>query len=924
VPIQDPAEPVVVGRAGEQAALRAAVDAARDGLGAALVVHGGAGIGKTLLLGDAEVEASDFVLLRVAGVEAETTLGYAALHRLTVPLLGQVPSLPGAQRRAFESTLGMHETAADRFLVSLAALTLITDLAVERPVLCVVDDAQWIDRESLEVLSFIGRRLHADRVVLLMAFRDPVAGAADLPEGLATLQIDPLSDSDARELLATVSDGTVDPRVAARVVSETGGVPLAILELAQGLSDEQLAGRESVPEMLSVATRLDRHFQAQVRALSSEAQLLLLIAASEPTGAPDVLGRAASSLGISSDASDAVLESNLVVLVPTVSFRHPLIRSAVYNGSTIGERRRVHLALAEATDASTHPDRRAWHRASAAAGPDEGVAEELSRCAEIARSRGGYAAEAALRTRAAELTPDAHRRGKRLLEAAQAHSTGGDQKTASRLLESASSLVSGPRDEAERARLAASLHSLSLPSAVPASLLDAARALQPVDAGGARRIHFEAVAATLVSFQLTTATSQQEVARAALAAPRPATEADSVIDLLCEGFATRIAVGYAEAFPLVRRAYDALGSEPIEQIASESWALLFGFLPFELWEERGTYALLKRLEQSDRATGSLGALRVRLSGLGHHEMWRGRFDRSAERFAEVLEISVAMGGDASAWRLNTAELEAWQGNDETTRAMAEVLLGPVMQSIGAGSLVNIGRMGLIVLDVAQGRYRDAFDNAWQLFELDPISIGNHVLPEIVEAGARCGEPDRAARALRRLDERATLASTPWALGLLARSRALLGVGDETEALFADATAHLEQTDLAFEQARTALLLGEWLRRRKRPAEARRPLRDAVDRFEAMGAHAFEERAARELRAAGEHVGKRSTRNAQGLTPQESQIAYLAASGATNAEIAAQLFLSSATIDYHLRKVFRKLEISSRRELRDRKALLVDA
>jgi DNA-binding CsgD family transcriptional regulator len=511
-----------------------------------------------------------------------------------------------------------------------------------------------------------------------------------------------------------------------------------------------------------------------------------------------------------------------------------------------------------------------------------------------------------------------------LLEAAQAHLTGGDQQAASRLLESAASLVRGPGDEAERVRLLASLRSLSLPGAVPASLLDAARTLQPIDADGARKILLDAVAATLVSFQLTTSTSQREVARAALAASHPASEPDSVIERLCEGFATRIAVGYAEAFPLIRRAYDALGSEPMGQIEPERWALFFGFLPFELWDERGTYALLQRLESSDRAAGALGALRIRLAGLGHHEMWRGRFDRSAERYAEVVEISVAMGGNASAWRLNSAELEAWRGNDHTARAMGETLLGPAMQAAGAGALVNIGRMGLVVLDVAQGRYRDAFDTAWQLFEEDPISLGNHVLPDIVEAGARCGEHDRAARALRRLDERATLASTPWALGLLARSKALLGAEDEAETLFAEAASHLEQTDLAVEQARTALLLGEWLRRERRPSEARHHLRDAVDRFESMGARAFEERAVRELRATGERIGKRSPENAQALTPQESQIAYLAASGATNAEIAAQLFLSAATIDYHLRKVFRKLEISSRRELRQRKALLVDA
>jgi DNA-binding CsgD family transcriptional regulator len=906
----EPATPIY-GRTEEQITLRALVDAARTGRGGAIVLHGEAGVGKTVLLADAIAMASDFQILRVGGVESELNLGFAALHRLLTPLLTGMHALPDAQRNALEATFGMHDKRADRFLVSLAALTLMTEQALTQPVLCVVDDAQWIDRESLEVIGFVARRLNADRVALLLAMRDGAGDGADLPDALPALRVDGLSFGHAQTLLVSLTTGPLSDAVAASIVARTGGVPLALVEVAVALRAEQLAGGEPLPEVLPIGAGLHRHFQRQLRELPPEAQMLLLVAAAEPTGDVSVVKRATRSLGISDDAFDVAERSHLASFAPVVEFRHPLVRSAVYSGAETPDRRRAHHALADATDPDLYPDRRAWHRADATFGPEEDVALELWRCADTAYVRGGYAAEAQFRTRAGDLTPDPAARGQRLLAAARAHLTGGAPVIGSKVLERASALLEAPADRAEARRLGAIAQLGVQPGRVAAELLAAARMLESIDPTGAREMYADAIDAVMTSYQLSVGTTPREVAQGALGCAHASYREDDVADLLVDGFATRMATGYAEGFPLIRHAFDALLNEKAPLEGLKRFLIFFAQ---ELWDEQGAYDLLRRAERTDRETGALETLRLGLVARGHHEILRGRFDAANECQAEVVELTGAIGGMPDAWRLSFVELYAWQGDEGTTREMTDLLLSPFMESFGSAAVVTCGHMGRVILNVALGRYGDAFKSAWPVFEDDPPARGNQILSEVVKSGVRCGELKAATLACERQTERAHIASTPLASGLVARSNALLATGADAEAFYREALAQLEQTAVAVEVARTRLLFGEWLRRQRRQTDAREHLRAARAQFESIGARAFERRARVELAAAGEQLRRRNIDRPTELTPQESQVARLAATGATNAEIAAQLFISSATVDYHLRKVYRKLDINSRREL----------
>ena len=907
-----PASTPIIGRAAELQALGDLIARGRAGHSAVCVVHGEAGIGKTVLLDSAIQTAIGFRVMGVSGVESEMTIGYGALHRLLLPVMDRVPALPEPQRIALEATFGLKVgPACDRFLVGLAVLTLVTDMATKWPVMWVIDDAHWVDRESLDLLGFVGRRLHADRVVLLFGMRDETE--VMLPEGLPTLRLQPLSPESAKELLKARAPVSAAVGVATRIVAETGGSPLAIAEVVRALSPAQLRGAEPLPAALPVGDLLERHFQAQVLALSRDAQVLLTLAAADPTSNVSLVRAAARSLGVPLDAEVAVERSGLVSFGRLVEFRHPLVRAAAYAGAPDQVRRRAHQALAGAIDSAAHSDWRAWHRAAVVIGADEDVAMELVRCAEVARSRGGYAADAAFRTRAAELSPDPGRRGQRLLEAAQANFTAGAPRTVVRLLDWADPLLDGPIQRAESLRLRAALDSLDRPAAAAAPLLTAARMLEPLDARAARQTYAEAIAAILVSFQLTADTTPMEVAKAALQALGPARGDDDLVDVMLQGFATRIASGYRDAHPILANALDALSCSSASFENLSRWALLLNYFFMELWEDRTAYSILRKVEQLDRDAGALETLRVRLEGLGHLEMWRGNFVEADRCHGECVDISVALGGDPAVWKRNAIELRGWQGDDQATSRMAKVLLSPAMDAIGAGVIANVARMGLVALNLAQGRYREAFDIAWYLFEIDPVCQGNQVLPEIVEAGARCGEVQAAGAALARLDDRATVAGTDWALGLLARSKALLTSDDRAEDYWREALEYLGRTEVAVELARTHLLFGEWLRRQKRRTHARDHLRLAYESFSDMGARAFEERARIELAATGARARRRPD-TSHHLTPQEAQVASLASVGASNAEIAAKLFISCATVDYHLRKVFRKLGLTRRRQL----------
>ncbi len=912
----DMAEPV--GRESEREVLETQLARARQGMSAVLAVHGEAGMGKTTLLDEVSRSAEDMTVAHICGIDAERTFGFAALHRLLVPHLELAERLPERQRAALDAAFGTGEgdqcDQSERYVVGLATITLLAEIAAEQPLLCIVDDAQWIDRESFEALSFAGRRFHAERIALLLGMRDSAEGGPSLPGGWPTLHLDRLTPSDASRLLTSVVSTPLDSGVAVRLVDAAQGSPFALVELIRALGAEQLSGGEVLPDPLPLGNRLERHFLAQVEALPPTTQTLLLLAAAERGGDSSILWAAAERLDL--EPSDAVPaeERGLLSALPVGGFRHPLIRSAVYAGASPSARRRVHAVLAAATDPKSDRERWAWHRGAAALGPDEEVAAALERCADQARDRGGYATEAAFRTRAADLTPGSEGRAARLLGAAQSNVRAGAPQAAAALLDRAKPDLVGVRLQADARRLAASLESYTIPGEVPRIFLEAARSLEDLDIRLARDSYTEALQACFVSYHLTNGTSATEIATAALAAPRP--PSTTAADVLLDAFATRFASGYVPAVPKLKDALASFTSADADKAELQRWVVLRNNLAQELWNVEDTRAMLLRFERYEREHGALDSLHVTLGGLAYLAMWRGDFAQCDSHHSEATQIGVALGGDALAYDLVKAELIAWQGRDQDLRPMADLLTSSEVEAIGAGIAVNIGRSAITLLALGRGRYREAYETAQLVFEDDPPPYGNPILPNLIEAATRCGEAAAAAAALTRLQKRALAAGTSWALGLLARAQGLCDDGAHAEQHFEESLEHLGRTPVTTDLARSHLVYGEWLRRANRRLEARDQLRTAHAFFERMGAAAFEARARLELAATGERARKRSVEHQTDLTPQELQIAHLAATGATNPEIATQLFLSASTVDYHLRKVFKKLGLTSRRQLAD--------
>ena len=905
---------VLVGRSSDCAALDELVQAVRRGLSRSLVIVGEPGIGKTRLLQYAAQAAGGLRTVRIAGVESELRLGFAALHRMLVPFLDRIDRLPAPQQAALSSTFGLAAgPAADRFLVGLGALTLLADVAAERPLICLVDDAQWLDRESLEVLGFVGRRLYADSIGLLFGVREPSTGLT-APDGLPTRRLAGLDPAAARTLLAATVSGPLNARVAARITTETHGNPLALLELAGQLRPDQLAGRSPLPQRLPVGRRMQAHFLHQVMMLPPASRSLLLLASAASGDDPSVLWRAAALLGLASDAADPAVAQLIVSLDPRVAFRHPLIRSAVYEGARSGDRRRVHDALATIARQDGNPDQAAWHRAAATVVPDEDVAADLERSAARAEQRGGYVAQATFLARAAELTPDARDRAVRLFAVAQAHLVAGDGPLAEGMLDLAAPRLAAAGLHVAAQRLRASIAVFfSRHMDAPALLLDTVATVNPPDVPLIRGMLFEALQAALVARQHTVGTTPVEVARAALQAPRCPARKPTPIDLLLDGFATRIAVGYSPAVPLLRAAVEALftGDQPTP--AGIPATILGQFAADDLWDDRGRRAMLLRAEAVQRRHGALGALRVTLAGLCTSELWAGRLAEAETRYFEAAEISALIGIPQPASTGVLLDLRAWQGREQDSRALAATT-EKWGQQHGAVVVGFFARIGLTVLELGLGRYAEALGWGMRIYDDDPPGFGNRILPEIVEAGMRGGDRDAAEAALARLVDRATASGTRWALGLLARSRALLARDADADTLYREAIAHLSDTSVRTELARAHLLYGEWLRRQKRRADARSQLRTACDMFDTMGTAAFAGRTRAELLATGASPRQPPEWPSLDLTPQEAQVSRLAASGATNAEIATHLFVTTSTVEYHLSKVFRKLDITSRRQL----------
>ena len=875
------------------------------------MVRGEAGVGKSALLEYAVGAAGDMRVARAVGVESEMELAFAGLHLLCAPLLDRLEGLPVPQRDALGVAFGLREGAVpDRFMVGLAVLTLLAEAAEERPLLCVVDDAQWLDRASAQVLAFAARRLLAEPVGVIFAAREP----GEAFGGLADLEVRGLPEQDARALLRSVIRFGLDEQVRDRIVAETNGNPLALLELPRGLDPAQLAGGFGLPGAQPVLARIEEGFRRRLESLPTGTRSLLLVAAAEPAGDPVLVWRAAGRLGIPAAAAEAAQAGGLLEAGARVRFRHPLVRSAVYSAASLEDRRAAHLALAEVTDRDRDPDRRAWHLAAAAPGPDEGVAAELERSPGRAQARGGMAAAAAFLQRAVELTGEPARRAERALGAAQASLQAGAFDAAAELLNIA---AAGPLDELGQARAGLLRGQLAFASGggsdAPALLVKAAQQLEPLDATLARQTYLDAWAAAMFAGQFAGAGSLHEVARAARSAPPPA-GAPRPGDLLLDGLAVLVTEGRARAAPLLRRAARVFAEGEITVEEGLRWGWLAVVAAGTVWEEEYRHAIYARLLQSVREAGLLVHMSLWVQGMASDEIWRGDFAAAASLIAEAEAeaIAAATGSDIARYAavflagLRGAEAEAWP--------LIEAVITD-SRAVGQGMGVQWSQWVSAILYNGLGRYEQALAEAQQASEQAPeLFVSLWALAELIEAASRTGQTRLAADALARLAEATGTGQSDWGQGIYARCRALLSDGQDAEDSYREAVDRLSRTRLRPELARAHLLYGEWLRREGRPADARAQLRTAHEMSAAIGMQAFAGRARRELQASGETVRTHTAATRGELTPQEAQIARLARSGLSNPQIAAQLFLSPRTVQYHLAKVFTKLEISSRREL----------
>jgi DNA-binding CsgD family transcriptional regulator/tetratricopeptide (TPR) repeat protein len=909
----------LVGRRAEREVVEQLLSGARAGRSGALVVRGEAGIGKTALLEHVHDTAvtSRFRVERAVGVESEAHFAFSGLHQLCAPLLDRADALPEPQQAALGVAFGLRGgTAPDRFLVGLAALTVLADVAEEDPLLCLVDDAQWLDQASAQVLAFVARRVVAERIVLVFAARDPGDGDVRPFAGLPELRLGGLAETDARTLLAATVRAPLDEEVRGRIVAEARGNPLALLELPRGAQPTRLAGGFELPDVVGVPRRIEAFYERRSGSLPVETQLLLLVAAAEPTGEAALLWRAAAHLGITREAAGPAEAAGLLEIDTRVQFRHPLVRSAVYRAATPPDHRRAHGALAAATDPRVDPDRRAWHRAQAVLGTDEEVAAEVERSAGRARARGGLAAAAAFLQRAAELTPEPAVRARRALDAAHTKHEAGASEAARELLAVA---AHGPLDALQHARLqllqARIAFHLTRGPDVPGLLLEAAKTLAPLDAALSRETYLHALDAALILGCLHQG-GVREVADVARAAPPPPGPPGPA-DLLLDGLVTTYIQGYGAGAPGLRRASEAFRDDlPLAVTGGDRdnlrWLWLATRVAVGLFDDELLHLLAGRHVRLARDAGALAALPFALVNLSTTLVVAGEFTRAEELAAEGAAITRATG--AAPLRQAPLTLAAWRGRRaevaELRTAIAEVT------AQGTGSQATWAQYTLAVLQNGVGDHPAALDAAARACEGDELSHSTLALPELVEAAVRAGRPERAAAALEELSSRAHASGTPWALGLAARSRALTSTGPVAEEHYREAVGRLRTCRIATHLARTHLVYGEWLRREGRRHDAREQLRTAHEMLSGMGAEAFAERAARELRATGEHPRTRTARPTDALTAQELHIARLVATGATSREVGAQLFLSPRTIEAHLRNIFRKLGITSRRQLRE--------
>jgi DNA-binding CsgD family transcriptional regulator len=905
-----PSHAALLDRELERGRIDRVLELARQGRSATLVLQGGPGTGKTTLLDYAVESGRDFEIVRVLGIESEAELGFAALHQLVLPFQAGLDSLPEPQRDALAGALGLRRSdPPDRFLLALAALTLLAGAATRRPLLCVVDDAQWLDRESAGILGFIARRLGADAIAMLFAVRDPSERIADL-EGIPWVQIGGLPPEEAAQLLASAVAGDVDRGVSEQIIAQTGGNPLGLIELGGELSREQLAGEASLPELLPLGRSLQARYLRQIRSMPDETQVLLLAAAADPTGDPALLWRAGEFLGFGVHAAAPAEAEGLLGLSPLVRFRHPLIRSAVYHGAALAERMRVHQALARATDPRASADLRAWHRAEATMGPDESVAGELERAADRARERGGWAAGARFLARAASLTPDADERFRRVLAAAAAETTAGACVRAQALLNSVADQLGDPVRHAAALRVQGTIRFAQDQAAEAASvLLDAARRLAPLDVALARATLLEALAAARISGRLAkTGAGDADIAHAVRSLPLPSAPDATIGDLVLDADATLLLDGLEAAVPVVKRAVAAMLEAPASSAELLTLTAVGCAAASSLGDDHALYSLAHWLEVQARDQGAVPPLSIALIFSGFSELFAGHLGQAHARYNERGAIEAARGGSCE---VGHALVLAWRGQDAEARTEAAAAARVAVEQ-GEGWKLALLEYARAVLALGLGHYEEALAAAPNGYR-ENVLLRTFALPDLIEAAVRCGERETAEQALASVASRAAASPTPLMLGLLARSRALLGSDADTEALYQEAIGYLQRARGRVHLARVELLYGEWLRRERRQRDAREHLQAAYGVFREVGADGFAERARVELAAAG-GTARQPASSGDGLTPQELQVAALAATGFTNLEIASRLFISPKTVDYHLGKVYRKLGVGSRREL----------
>jgi DNA-binding CsgD family transcriptional regulator len=901
------------GRTNEMRRLNDLCDVARGGGSATLVMRGGAGVGKTALLRHiADQAGARFRLAEIAGAESEMEFAYAGLHQLCSPMLAQADRLSEPQRSALSVAFGLGVgPAPDRLLIGVATLALLAQVAQTRPLMCLIDDAQWLDDASCEVFGFVARRLAAESVAMVFAMRDRHERVQ--LSGLPEMEIEGLAPHDARALLETVVLGRLDERVSDRIIAETGGNPLALLELPRGMSPAELAGGFGLPVAGGVAAQLEQHFLRRVRRLPEPTQQLMLLAAADAIGDATTIWRAATSLGIGTDAATPAARERLFEIGTRAQFHHPLVRSAVYYAASVSARRTAHAALAEATDPDTDPDRRAWHRAHATSGPDGEVADELERTAARAQARGGFAAAAALLERSATLTPEPAVRVERRLAAAQSNLRAGAFEAALGLLAVADSEAP---DEFVRARvqlvrgLVASASNAG--GEAPLQLLKAAKRLAPLDSALAHRAYSDAWGAALFAGHLASPGGDLvEVSHAYRAAHRPQVPRRP-FGRIVDGLALLVTEGAAAAEPTLRQGLHELLTGDVLAENWLRWTALAQTAAVANWDFDTWSAVTERVVDLARALGALADMPRPLSDLALISTWRGDLESAAALVAEQDAITEATGTRIAP--SGALLLAAYRDRtDEVVTLVDATIADSVARGEGRG--VDLARWSVAIHYNGVGRYAEALSMARPVSVTSP-GLLTWMLPERVEAAVRCGQQDTAVSALREFERFANPGESNWGLGIQQRLRAIVNDGDEAESLYRESIERLGDTQVLAELARSHLVFGEWLRRKNRRFDARRQLHLAHDTFVAMSAAGFSQRARRELLATGEHVRARREDTREDLTSQEEHIARLARDGRTNPEIAAELYLSARTVEWHLGKVFAKLGISSRRALKD--------